>query len=120
MAAISFILFPSIPNRACDNPASSIVDTTPEAFTEENPICILSFTIISLAWMGAWIVFTRLLGIVFPLSGMVLSRTIDVPRPTLAEGGEGSRLLGNRPVRPQVGYGRIVAGEAFELGGDDD
>jgi hypothetical protein len=36
--------------------------------------------------------------------------------------GEGSRLLARsrRVERPQVGYGRIVAGEAFELGDEDD
>jgi hypothetical protein len=67
--------------------------------------------------LGAWIVFTRLLRIVFPLPKMGLSKSHDVPA---ERGGEGSRLLGRETVRPQVGYGRIVAGEAFELGGEDD
>ena len=119
MAAISFTLFPSIPNRACDNPASSVTgDKDNEAFTSEDSTCLLSFTVITLSWVGAWIIFSRLLGIVFPTPDMT-------PKPKLNEAGssgEGSRLLsGSRRVeRPQVGYGRIVAGEAFELGDEDD
>ena len=43
---------------------------------------------------------------------------IDV---TSSGDGEGSRLLPRSQVRrPQVGYGRIVAGEAFELGDEDE
>ena len=43
---------------------------------------------------------------------------IDV---TSSGDGEGSRLLARSQVRrPQVGYGRIVAGEAFELGDEDE
>lgn len=37
-------------------------------------------------------------------------------------GGEGERrgLLSGHETRPQMGWGRLVAGEAFELGTDDD
>jgi len=118
VAAISFTLFPSIPNRACDNPASSVIDPTDDAFTSEDSTCLLSFTVIALAWVGAWIVFSRLLGIVFPLPDIT-------PKIASNDGssgdGEGSRLLPRSQVRrPQVGYGRIVAGEAFELGDEDE
>lgn len=115
MAAISFTLFPSIPNRACDNPASSVTGDIPEAFTSEDSTCLLSFTVITLAWVGAWIVFSRLLGIVFPLPH-ISPKSIDA-----GSLGEGSRLLAKTQIRrPQVGYGRIVAGEAFELGDEDE
>jgi len=118
VAAISFTLFPSIPNRACDNPASSVIDPKDDAFTSEDSTCLLSFTVIALAWAGAWIVFSRLLGIVFPLPDITPKVTVDV---TSSGDGEGSRLLARSQVRrPQVGYGRIVAGEAFELGDDDE
>jgi hypothetical protein len=63
-----------------------------------------------LAWLGAWIVFARLLGIVFPLPDMIKPKPITGGRGQ----GEGTSLL-----RPQVKYGRLVAGEAFELGDDD-
>jgi hypothetical protein len=120
VAAISFTLFPSIPNRACDNPASSVVDPTDDAFTSEDSTCLLSFTVITLAWVGAWIVFSRLLGIVFPLPDITPKLSND----NLSSGdGEDSRLLARSQVqgrRPQVGYGRIVAGEAFELGDEDE
>jgi hypothetical protein len=119
VAAISFTLFPSIPTRACDNPASSVIDPTDDAFTSEDSTCLLSFTVIALAWVGAWIVFSRLLGIVFPLPDMTPKIAIDV---SSSGEGEGSRLLAARSQvrRPQVGYGRIVAGEAFELGDEDE
>ena len=35
------------------------------------------------------------------------------------EGEEARSLLRSEVRRPQVGYGRIVAGEAFELGEDE-
>jgi len=50
---------------------------------------------------------------------MTPKMAIDV---TSSGDGEGSRLLAARSQvrRPQVGYGRIVAGEAFELGDEDE
>lgn len=67
--------------------------------------------------MGAWIVFSRLLGIVFPLPAVSLRS--DQP---VSTGREGDALLPRAQSvrRPQVKYGRIVAGEAFELGDDDE
>ena len=131
MAAISFTLFPSIPNRACDNPASSVTPPDPsEVFNSEDSVCLLSFGVISLSWIGAWIVFGRLLGLVFPIPDLGLSSTNQfrvgvLPGRRTGSGsgagtGEGSSLLGGSGTRPQVGWGRIVAGEAFELGDEDD
>jgi hypothetical protein len=103
-------------------------------FNSEDTTCIVSFGIISLAWLAAWIVFGRVLGLVFPVptfgaggssvgtgsgSGSGRSGTGGVD-------GEAQSLLAhphpsrNEVRRPQVGWGRIVAGEAFELGDDDD
>lgn len=114
VAAISLTLFPSIANRACDNPASSVSPPSPtDPFTSGDATCYLSFGAITLSWIGAWIVFARLLGLIFPLPDVSTRRSLSVPTPH--QGHEGTSLL-----RPQVGYGRIVAGEAFELGGDDD
>jgi hypothetical protein len=120
VAAISFTLFPSIPNRACDNPASSVIDgKDPDAFNEEDSTCLLSMIVITLSWTGAWIVFSRLLGIVFPVPDLLLLKPKLDPSGTAS--GEGSRLLARgQRGRPQVGYGRIVAGEAFELGDEDE
>lgn len=115
VAAISFTLFPSIPNRACDNPASSVTPPS-DPFTSEDSTCYLSFSVITLSWIAAWVVFARLLGIVFPLPH-VDGGGSRIPPVESTRGHEGTSLL--RP-RPQVGYGRIVAGEAFELGDDDD
>lgn len=132
VAAISFTLFPSVPNRACDNPASSVSPPNPdEVFNSENSICILSFGVISMSWLGAWIVFGRLLGLVFPLPDLgPLSGSGSGSGNKWGGGGgarsrgtgteEGRSLLSDPPVRPQVGWGRMVAGEAFELGEEDD
>jgi len=119
VAAISFTMFPSTANRACDNPQSSVSPPDPiDSLESGKSTCLLSLTVITLSWVGAWIVFSRLLGIVFPLPEMKAKaiRTGYASGP----GGEGTSLLQSGSRRPQVGYGRIVAGEAFELGDDGD
>lgn len=73
--------------------------------------------------MGAWIIFSRLLGVIFPLPEMKTKAGARLHAST--RGDEGTSLLQSARAgqaqgsRPQVGYGRIVAGEAFELGDDE-
>ncbi|ORY20907.1 hypothetical protein BCR39DRAFT_554474 [Naematelia encephala] len=125
LAAIIYTLFPPTPNRPCANPAASAAPTPPFPQDESGYICYLSSAAVALAWLGSWIILARVLGLIFPMPEMggklspILSSGTGV-----ADGqGENRSLLRSEQVRverPQVQWGRMVAGEAFELGGDDD
>ena len=62
---------------------------------------------------------------VFPMPDV---KRLPVDRGTIGTSGEGESLLRSNArngvkqetARPQVKYGRLVAGEAFELGDDED
>ncbi|KAK4686526.1 hypothetical protein P7C73_g3613, partial [Tremellales sp. Uapishka_1] len=113
LAAIIYTLFPSTPNRPCFNPQTPSAPYPPLDNEYLPSICLLSSTVIALSWLASWIMFARILGLVFPLPQMKI--------PVAVHTEEERGLLAPPPiVRPQVKYGRIVAGEAFELGEDDD
>jgi len=124
VAAIVYTLFPPTPNRPCANPSSSVDSPLPLP-TDLETICFLTTTTVTLAWLGSWLILARLLGLIFPMPDVnKLTIIADV---TSRNGEEGRSLLRDTapaPVeevaRPQVTWGRMVAGEAFELGGDDD
>lgn len=118
-------LFPPTLNRPCTNPASSFdsPDESDLPSTPANILCILTTTTVTLAWLASWIILFRVMGLIVPMPEV----GADVrPVRTDGSGEEGRSLLRSDPVkppeveRPQVKWGRMVAGEAFELGGDDD
>ncbi|KAE8540428.1 hypothetical protein D1P53_003374 [Cryptococcus gattii VGV] len=130
LAAVLFTLFPDIPYRPCSNPASSAAPSPREdADPEDSAIqCYASWTIITLAWTASWIILKRIIGLIFPMPQV---------KSLVSEHGPGDReeaaLLGQnkgkRAVtadvesvidRPRYGWGRVVAGEAFELGDEED
>ncbi|EIW71156.1 hypothetical protein TREMEDRAFT_67599 [Tremella mesenterica DSM 1558] len=124
-AAIIFTLLPSVPNRACANPAASAAPTIdPVGQLEAQMTCFLSTTVITLAWFASWLFFARLLGLVFPMPDMdrlpVLqshsNSNVPEARPLLRNTPEARPT----PEHPKMGWGRIVAGEAFELGEAED
>jgi hypothetical protein len=99
--------------------------------------CNLSLLILSLSWTSAWLALARAVNLIFPMPGASVKPTIAVPalgHPRALSGGrgEGQPLLAGSTARsgeaggreevqrPQVKYGRLVAGEAFELGDDED
>lgn len=71
--------------------------------------------------MASWLILARVIGLIVPVPE--LGKAV-LPIVDHASGEEGRSLLRSEPVpaaaRPQVGWGRIVAGEAFELGDDED
>ncbi|ODO08618.1 hypothetical protein L198_00350 [Cryptococcus wingfieldii CBS 7118] len=129
LAAIIYTLHPSTPYLPCSNPASSAVPSPREdADLEESAaLCTASVVVVTLAWAAGWIGLKRIMGLVFPLADI---------KPSVVGDAEGARGAGEEAVsllskkrtqsneneirRPQVGWGRIVAGEAFELGEDED
>ncbi|RXK40943.1 hypothetical protein M231_01791 [Tremella mesenterica] len=120
-AAIIFTLLPSVPNRACANPAASAAPTIdPVGQLEAQMTCFLSTTVITLAWFASWLFFARLLGLVFPMPDM--DRLPVLQSHSNSNVPEARPLLRNipesrpTPEHPKMGWGRIVAGEAFELG----
>jgi hypothetical protein len=71
--------------------------------------------------MASWIILFRVMGLVVPMPDVAQVNT--APKGT---GTETTSLLRSGPVdtvkveRPKVGWGRIVAGEAFKLGDDEE
>jgi hypothetical protein len=99
-------------------------------------LCFLSGNIVFLSWLSAWIILARVLGLIFPMPEMRGLPTLPIvpqggsnPQPA-TQGGERASLLRTStspvaaqvqiPERPQVKWGRMVAGEAFELGDAED
>jgi hypothetical protein len=101
-------------------------------------LCFLSGNIVFLSWFSAWIILARVLGLIFPMPEMeglptlpIVPRGNSNPQPATG-GGERASLLRTptspvavqvqtqTPERPQVKWGRMVAGEAFELGDAED
>jgi hypothetical protein len=134
VAAIIYTLYPSTPNRPCTHPAASAIPLSDEEATVGPTICFLSGSIVFLSWLSAWIVLGRVLGLIFPMPDMSSGApTLPVSNSYLPQrqgtGDESTSLLHAPkapsnpeagPSRPQVKYGRIVAGEAFELGDDEE
>ncbi|WVQ83187.1 hypothetical protein IAT38_005326 [Cryptococcus sp. DSM 104549] len=131
LAAVLYTLFPSTPNRPCSNPAASAAPNPREDTEEWSLLCVHSWTVITLAWLAGWLVLGRVMGLIFPMPDV--NKVAPVIGLDDGEGGieEREALLGKKGkakgtqenevgARPQVGWGRIVAGEAFELGDDDD
>lgn len=125
MAAIILTLFPPTINRPCTNPASSFEspDESSLPSTPANLLCLLTTTTVTLAWLASWIILFRVMGLIVPMPEVGAEiRPVRADR----QGEEGRSLLRSEPVkaaevvRPQMKWGRMVAGEAFELGGDDD
>jgi hypothetical protein len=139
VAAIIYTLFPPTPNRPCDNPSAS---AAPPAIlpteTQTSYLCIASCTAISLAWLASWLILARVMGLIFPMpniglvSGSGSGSGLGSGLHQAASGeGETQSLLRHAhthappppppaPERPKMKWGRMVAGEAFELGGEDD
>ena len=78
-------------------------------------LCRLSVSAVALAWLASWIILARVMGLIIPMPEMG-----KIPLPTRTGGEESTFLLRAEVQRPQLGYGRIIAGEAFELGDDED
>ena len=78
-------------------------------------LCLLSSLAVTLAWLASWIVFARVMGLIFPMPEMG-----KIPVVRRSDQGEEASLLRPGVQQPQIGYGRVVAGEAFELGDDED
>lgn len=128
LAAIVYTLFPPTPNRPCANPAVAVapIHQLPNA-RETSYLCLSTATAITLSWLAAWVLLGRLIGLVVP------TPEVDTVPPVAssldrseASGEESRSLLRSKPakpaqpVRPKMGWGRLVAGEAFELGEDED
>lgn len=129
MAAVLFTLFPDIPYRPCSNPASSAAPSPREdADPEDSAIqCYASWTIITLAWTASWIILKRIMGLIFPMPEVKLlvseQRSGDREEAALLGQNKGKKAatVDVEPVdRPRYGWGRVVAGEAFELGEDEE
>ena len=113
VAAISYTIFPPTLNRPCANPSASAAPLVSQ--DKRDTLCRLCSSAVALAWLASWIFFARVMGLIFPMPEMGKV-------PVLVETGreESASLLRLEVQRPQVGYGRMVAGEAFELGDDED
>ncbi|OXH25727.1 hypothetical protein J009_05441 [Cryptococcus neoformans] len=129
LAAVLFTLFPDIPYRPCSNPASSAAPSPREdADPEDSAIqCYASWTIITLAWTASWIILKRIMGLIFPMPEVKLlvseQRSGDREEAALLGQNKGKKAatVDVKPVdRPRYGWGRVVAGEAFELGEDEE
>ncbi|ALO60908.1 hypothetical protein CNJ01775 [Cryptococcus deneoformans JEC21] len=129
LAAVLFTLFPDIPYRPCSNPASSAAPSPREdADPEDSAIqCYASWTIITLAWTASWIILKRIMGLIFPMpevkSLVSEQRSGDREEAALLGQNKGKKAatVDAEPVdRPRYGWGRVVAGEAFELGEDEE
>lgn len=106
-------------------------------------ICNLTLLTLSLSWFCGWVALARAVSLVFAMPDSKSDLpSITVPilgqsRGLPGTGGEAQPLLspvtpresrtgrnaetsGSGVERPQVKYGRLVAGEAFELGDDED
>jgi hypothetical protein len=122
VSAIIYTLFPPTPNRPCSNPAASL--ESPEDLPDESKsLCLATMALVTLGWVASWLILARVLGLLFPMPelGAVFERKDDEPS---SSGAETQRLLApqaqSESTRPQVKWGRLVAGEAFELGDEDD
>lgn len=121
VAAIIITLFPPTANRPCTNPAASFDSPDDLPSKAANVLCIATGTTVSLAWLASWIILFRVMGLVVPMPEMG-----TVATSSRGAGEESQSLLRSGPVeavkveRPQVKWGRIIAGEAFELGDDGD
>ncbi|KAL1407264.1 hypothetical protein Q8F55_006682 [Vanrija albida] len=130
LAAVVYTMFPATANRPCMNPKARGVPDNFDPGTLHGyggALCQLSAVAIVLAWLASWILFARVLGLMFPMPSAIGWREAAAERREQEAGEEGRGLLA-RPApaaspevqRPQVKYGRIVAGEAFELGDDEE
>lgn len=127
LAAVVYTMFPATANRPCVNPEArkapggdNLDPGSLHGYT--GTLCLLSAAAITMAWLASWILFARVLGLMFPMPSVGWQRAA-VERRVQEAGEEGRGLLDAQepPVpRPQVKYGRIVAGEAFELGEEED
>ncbi|WOO85109.1 uncharacterized protein LOC62_06G008606 [Vanrija pseudolonga] len=128
LAAVVYTMFPATANRPCVNPEArtgpgdSLDPGSLHGYT--GTLCMLSAAAITMAWFASWILFARVLGLMFPMPSVGWQRAAAARR--VEEAGEEGRglLEAAEPAvpapRPQVKYGRIVAGEAFELGDEED
>ncbi|OCF33860.1 hypothetical protein I316_04572 [Kwoniella heveanensis BCC8398] len=104
VAAISFSLSPPSPTRACTNPAASAIPSPGEdSDIDGYPLCKLGWTIISLSWVGSWLLLVRIMGLIFPMppglstgEGASTSgaKSGSGPHPTRSTREEGRALLG--------------------------
>nr|XP_018265342.1 uncharacterized protein I303_01707 [Kwoniella dejecticola CBS 10117]OBR87500.1 hypothetical protein I303_01707 [Kwoniella dejecticola CBS 10117] len=142
ISAILYTLSPPTPYQPCSNPSSSAMPAPGEDYTVDPfPLCQLGITVVTLSWIGSWLLLTRIMGLIFPIN---LVKTFEPrlkiignhsdreesqallpgPSPTTsnhvtdqknksvsANGGSGKKYQG---------WQRVTAGEEFELGSDDD
>lgn len=121
--SIILTLFPPTPNRPCTNPAPAL--DVPDGLPDQpvNLLCITTTTAVTLGWMASWVILARVIGLIVPMPELGKAVNLASAASPTDRGEEGMSLLRSEPVppaRPQMGWGRIVAGEAFELGSDDD
>lgn len=144
-----YTIFPSSPDGRCHPASSSAAPDYPapaEGVWLRSPtVCELTGAVIGLSWLSTALLGTRLLSLMF--NSLQSTRTWPTvpaaPATLFDDGGEGGESVGllaasrasatrqNRGAapskapdgsagRPQVKWGRMVAGEAFELGSDDE
>ncbi|WVN89340.1 uncharacterized protein L203_104563 [Cryptococcus depauperatus CBS 7841] len=131
LAAVLYTLFPSTPFLPCSNPSASAIPSPREDadIGVLTVLCWSSRIVITLAWATNWLVLGRIMGLVFPMPEVATLKPImDVDTNALGRSMEAQSLLKkNRGKygqmegkKPHLGWERIVAGEAFELGSTDE
>nr|XP_019008357.1 uncharacterized protein I206_06916 [Kwoniella pini CBS 10737]OCF47138.1 hypothetical protein I206_06916 [Kwoniella pini CBS 10737] len=132
ISAILYTLSPPTPYQPCSNPSSSAMPAPGEDYTVDPfPLCQLGITVVTLSWVGSWLLLSRIMGLIFPITA------VKIILPRQGSAGISGHLEENRallntpsPIKPnkpkdrkekkQKGWQRVTAGEEFELGSDDD
>nr|XP_019047028.1 hypothetical protein I302_03635 [Kwoniella bestiolae CBS 10118]OCF25958.1 hypothetical protein I302_03635 [Kwoniella bestiolae CBS 10118] len=130
VSAILYTLFPPTPYQPCSNPSASAAPSPGEDYNiDPFPLCQLGKTVVTLSWIGSWILLARLMGLIFPISHL---GNIVRPVRSSIEGREGeNEALLNTPStrnergdkakgKSKQGWQRVTAGEEFELGSEDE
>ncbi|WWD07529.1 hypothetical protein V865_005630 [Kwoniella europaea PYCC6329] len=137
ISAILYTLFPPTPYQPCSNPSASAAPSPGEDWNiDPFPLCQLGKTVVSLSWIASWILLTRLMGLIFPIT---LLDNHKPPRQgegageneallndhsnalNIDAGGQTSQTRGsNTKPKMKKGWQRVTAGEEFELGSEDE
>ncbi|WRT64639.1 uncharacterized protein IL334_001573 [Kwoniella shivajii] len=134
VTAILYTLFPPTPYQPCSNPSASAMPSPGEDYNVDPfPLCQLGWTVITLSWISSWLLLTRIMSLIFPITSMgdISVRAFDKLNPAIHDGREESTSLLNPSTRGGIGNGhhdqgkkkgweRVTAGEEFELGSDEE
>ncbi|WWC86781.1 uncharacterized protein L201_001660 [Kwoniella dendrophila CBS 6074] len=140
VSAILYTLFPPTPYQPCSNPSASAAPSPGEDYNiDPFPLCQLGITVVTLSWIGSWLLLTRIMGLIFPIT-KIESFTPSRNIPSASDNEENRALSSDsRPAeeaRPSKkgkgkvnykgkssqnhGWERVTAGEEFELGSEED